>query len=115
MLNNYKSPLGYVADGKKIDSYGVDHSGFSTKDEIKYQMARQRREKRLIDNYNRQGITKDYPQYGNNFWGEPDNNYGFGSSNIAENIKRKQNQDINSVLYPKTTGNDAEGYITAIS
>ena len=51
MLNNYKSPLGYVADGKKIDSYGVDHSGFSTKDEIKYQMARQRREKRLIDNY----------------------------------------------------------------
>ena len=78
-------------------------------------MARQRREKRLIDNYNRQGITKDYPQYGNNFWGEPDNNYGFGSSNIAENIKRKQNQDINSVLYPETTGNDAEGYITAIS
>lgn len=110
MLNNYKSPLGYVADGKKIDSYGVDHSGFSTKDEIKYQMARQRRENRLIDNYNRQGITKDYPQYGNNFWGEPDNNYGFGSSNIAENIKRKQKQDINSVLYPETTGNNAEDY-----
>ena len=43
MLNDYKSPLGYVADGKKIDTYGVDHSGFSTKGYplIKHKVPRQ--------------------------------------------------------------------------
>ena len=60
-FDDYKSPLGYVADGKKIDTYGVDHSGFTTKDEIEYQMARQKRESSLIEGYNNQGITKDYP------------------------------------------------------
>ena len=110
MLNNYKSPLGYVADGKKIDTYGVDHSGFTTKDEIEYQMARQKRENSLIEGYNNQGITKDYPQYGTNFWGKADNNYGFGSSNIADNIKNKQTQDISSALYPNPIGNNAASY-----
>ena len=102
--------MGYVADGKKVDTYGVDHSGFSTKDEIEYQMARQKRENSLIEGYNNQGITKDYPQYGTNFWGKADNNYGFGNSNIAENIKNKQNQDISSALYPNQIGNDAASY-----
>ena len=110
MFTDYKSPLGYVADGKKIDTYGVDHSGFSTKDEIEYQMARQKRENSLIEGYNNQGITKDYPQYGTNFWGKADNNYGFGNSNIADNIKNKQNQDISSALYPNQIGNDAASY-----
>ena len=110
MFTDYKSPLGYVADGKKIDTYGVDHSGFTTKDEIEYQMARQKRENSLIEGYNNQGITKDYPQYGTNFWGKADNNYGFGSSNIADNIKDKQNQDISSALYPNQIGNDAASY-----
>ena len=41
---NYKSPLGYQTGENHIDSYGVDHSGFTTRDEIEYQMARQQRE-----------------------------------------------------------------------
>ena len=55
------SSLDCVADGKKIDTYGVDHSGFTTKDEIEYQMARQKRENSLIEGYNNQGITENYP------------------------------------------------------
>ena len=65
----YKSPLGYLAGDSKIDTYGVDHSKFSLRDEIAYQMARSEREGQLIKNLNSQGITKDYPQYGTNFWG----------------------------------------------
>ena len=36
----YKSPLGYYNYDYQIDSYGVDHSGFCTRDELNYQMAR---------------------------------------------------------------------------
>ncbi len=36
----YKSPLGYYNNDNQIDSYGVDHSGVSTRDELNYQMAR---------------------------------------------------------------------------
>ena len=32
------------------------------------------------------------PQYGTNFWGNSDNNYGFGSSNIHDNIENRENQ-----------------------
>lgn len=38
--------------------------------------------------YNQQGITENYPQYGTNFWGDAGNNYGFGSSNISQNIQK---------------------------
>ena len=89
---NYKSKLGYLAGDSKIDTYGVDHSKFSLRDEIAYQMARSERERQLIKNLNSQGITKDYPQYGTNFWGgNADNNYGFGSSDISENIENVTN------------------------
>ncbi len=37
------------------------YKNFTTKDEIEYQMARQKRENSLIEGYNNQGITKDYP------------------------------------------------------
>ena len=88
----YKSPLGYLAGDSKIDTYGVDHSKFSLRDEIAYQMARSERERQLIKNLNSQGITKDYPQYGTNFWGgNAENNYGFGSSDISENIENVTN------------------------
>ena len=81
-----------------IDSYGVDHSGFTTRDEIEYQMARQQRENQMIKNYNNHGITQDYPQAGTNFWGNsPDNNFGFGSSNIANNIENMQNTPVPNV------------------
>ena len=33
-FERYKSPLGYSFEEGNIDSYGVDHSGFSTRDEI---------------------------------------------------------------------------------
>ena len=92
MYRNFKSQLGYENGENKIDSYGVDHSNFSLRDEISYQMARTNRENELIKNYNNQGITQDYPQYSNNFWGgNPANNYGFGSSNISDNIENVTN------------------------
>ncbi|MBO6281903.1 MAG: hypothetical protein J6N49_05175 [Alphaproteobacteria bacterium] len=82
----YKSPLGYETGDNKIDTFGVDHSQFSLRDEIEYQTARAERENQLIQNYNNQGITENYPQYTTNFWGNPENNYGFGSSNISDAI-----------------------------
>ena len=88
----YKSPLGYLTGDSKIDTYGVDHSKFSLRDEIAYQMARADREEQLIKNFNSQDINKDYPQYGTNFWGgNAENNYGFGSSDISENIENVTN------------------------
>ena len=37
--------------------------------------------------YNAQGITSNYPQYTTNFWGNnAANNYGFGITNITDNI-----------------------------
>ncbi len=81
--------------GNNIDSYGVDHSGFTTRDEVAYQTARQQREKRIMQNYNGQGITQDYPQYGTDFWGSsPENNYGFGASNITPNVENMQNTPV---------------------
>ena len=57
-------------------------------------MARQKRENSLIEGYNNQGITKDYPQYGTNFWGKADNNYGFGSSQISSNIEKMEKAQL---------------------
>ena len=86
MYKNYISPLGYQMGNNRIDSYGVNHSGFNTHDDLYYNLARQKRENALIGQYNSQGMTKNYPQLGTNFWGVPENNnYGFGNSNI-ENI-----------------------------
>ena len=95
---NYKSPLGYQTGENHIDSYGVDHSGFSTRDELEYQFARQNKENQLIQNYNNQGITKNYPQQGTNFWGNSDNNYGFGSSNIHDNIENRNNNPFENTV-----------------
>ena len=95
MFNKYKSPLGYAINDNNTDTYGVDHSGFTTRDELAYQMARQQRENQMIKNYNNQGISQDYPQLGTNFWGNsPDNNYGFGNSQISSNIENVQNQNV---------------------
>jgi len=88
----YKSPLGYETGNGGVDSFGVDHSGFTLRDEIEYQTAREERENQLIQNYNNQGITDNYPQYTTNFWGDAGNNYGFGSSNISKNIQNVTNR-----------------------
>ena len=68
MYPKYISPFGYQTNDGKIDSYGVDHSGFTTRDEIEYQFARNKREQDLMKQYNAQGITKNFPHYGTNFW-----------------------------------------------
>ena len=92
MFGKFKSIFGYENnedEKNKIDSYGVDHSNFSLRDEIEYQMARVNREDQFKQSYNKQGITDNYPQLGKSFWGNnSENNYGFGSSNISENIEQ---------------------------
>ena len=55
--------------------------------EIEYQTARDNRESQMMQMYNQQGITDNYPQYTTNFWGDSGNNYGFGSSNISQNLQ----------------------------
>ena len=94
LYSKYKSPLGYSLNNN-IDSYGVDHSNFTIRDELSYQMARQNRENQIIKNYNNHGITKNYPQLSTNFWGRtPDNNYGFGNSQISANAETIQNTPL---------------------
>ncbi len=98
IFGQYKSPLGYQVGENQIDTYGVDHSGFTTRDEVAYQTARQQRENRIMQNYNGQGISKDYPQYGTDFWGNsPENNYGFGASQILSNVENMQNTPVPNV------------------
>ena len=45
----YTSPLGYESNGNPIDTYGVDHSGFTTRDELQYQTARINRENDTLE------------------------------------------------------------------
>ena len=108
IYKKYTTPFGYVADGNQVDAYGVDHSGFSTRDELEYQFARQERENQLTESLKQQGIEpENYPQLGNSFWGNnPEDNYGFGTSNISANIENRQNQYTNSALFPKSMAND---------
>lgn len=94
---NHKTALGYETNNGGVDSYGVDHSGFSLRDELEYQFARSKREQELVENYNKQGITENYPQFDTNFWGgTSENNYGFGTSNIKQNIENVTNRLNNS-------------------
>ena len=88
----YKSPLGYYNNDNQIDSYGVNHSGFSIRDELNYQNARLEREKQLTDLLQNQKISS-LPQYTTNFWNKSaDNNYGFGISNISDSTNNQQLQ-----------------------
>ena len=69
-FGKYQSPFGYQNGDNGVDSYGVDHSGFSTQDELQYQTLRLSRENELANDMVRQGIAQcDYPQYGTGFWG----------------------------------------------
>lgn len=96
--NTTKQLTGYKPGNGGIDSYGVDHSGFSIRDELEYQTARLDRENQLAESFAKHGIAEEnYPQYGTNFWGSlPENNYGFGTSNISQNIQNVTNQLKNS-------------------
>ena len=48
MYPRYKSKFGYQIGNNQIDSYGVDHSGFTTQDEVAYQFAREEKENSLL-------------------------------------------------------------------
>ena len=61
----------------------------------------------MIMNQEKQnGVTDNFTQYGHNFWGTPsENNYGFGSSNISENIERLKKQ-FNTYSQPVINSTD---------
>ena len=102
-FGKYKSPFGYYNNANQIDSYGVNHSGFTTCDELEYQFARQQRENKLMNQCKAQGITENFPQYGANFWGNSANNYGFGLSDIAGNIGNMKPPLNQGVQYAQNT------------
>ena len=92
MYSKYKSKFGYQIGNNQIDNYGVDHSGFSLQDELAYQFAREEKENKLLEQLKSRGITENYPQYTSDFWGNnANNNYGFGTTDIAANIENMQN------------------------
>jgi hypothetical protein len=103
-----KKLSGYQSGNGGVDSYGVDHSGFSTRDELEYQSARLARENQLAEGFAKQGIAEEnYPQFGTNFWGgTPENNYGFGTSNIKQNIEKVTNQLNNGGSFGGNTNNE---------
>ena len=75
--------LGYRALKNGYDTYGVDHSQFTTREEVEYQDKRIKREEELMKQQRNMGIMGNYIQYGTNFWNKsPENNYGFGGSEI---------------------------------
>ena len=90
MYPRYQSRSGYFNQDDQTDGYGVDHSGFSLRDELLYQTARTEREQELFENFNRQGVDESCPWLGTSFWGNSADNYGFGRSNIENNIKKRQ-------------------------
>ena len=90
MYPRYQSRSGYFNQDDQTDGYGVDHSGFSLRDELLYQTARTEREQELFENFNRQGVDENYPRLGTGFWENSADNYGFGRSNIENNIKKRQ-------------------------
>ena len=101
MYPRYKSKFGYQIDDDQIDSYGVDHSGFSTRDEVAYQLARNEKENSLMQQHNNQSLAKNHPQYGTNFWSNnPDNNYGFGNNNISQNIENMSSPTPQTTTVP---------------
>ena len=98
-FGGYKSPFGYENGDNGVDSYGVDHSGFSTQDELQYQTARTNREQQLADDLQQQGIAEEnYPQYGLSFWGNSANNYGFGVRNIAQNTQNHPTMNMTPTM-----------------
>ena len=75
--------MGYRTLENGYDTYGVDHSQFTTREEVEYQDKRVKREEELMQQQRNMGITGNYKQYGSDFWSaSPENNYGFEGSEI---------------------------------
>ena len=106
-FKKYTTPFGGVSDGEKIDAYGIDHSGFSTRDEPEYQFARQERENQLADILNRQGFARqDYPQPHTGFrCSNPQNNYGVCNSDIHNNTEKQPQQTVLLKQFGNNFGN----------
>ena len=58
---------------------------------MEYQFVREEKENKLLEQLKSRGITQDLPQHTTDFWGNPANNYGFGTTDIAANIENMQN------------------------
>ena len=72
MYPQYKSKSGYYINNDGIDSYGVNHKNFTTRDELEYQFARVEKEKQI--NNNKDGIL--YAQNNNtNVMSDADDNF----------------------------------------
>ena len=94
-FKKYTTPFGGVSDGEKIDAYGIDHSGFSTRDEPEYQFARQERENQLADILNRQGFARqDYPQPGTGFRQNNPKTTSASATTISQPISRTSKINI---------------------
>ena len=117
MYPRYQSRSGYFNQDDQTDGYGVDHSGFSLRDELLYQTARKEREQELFENFNRQGVDESYSRLGTGFWENSADNYGFGRSNIENNIKKRQFTPVpdtsiqnaaqkRAMMMPTQSGND---------
>ena len=59
MYQKYTSPFGYQTGTGGIDTYGVNHNGFSLRDEIEYQFARQKRENERLCHRRQDGNGAD--------------------------------------------------------
>ena len=113
-FNQNKNIFNYKSGDGGIDSYGVDHSGFTLRDELEYQMARTQREQELLKNYNTNGITNNNLSNGISFWGNSsDNNYGFGTSNISQNVKDKLRNNREDIISSSFINKSASGYAFA--
>ena len=88
--------------------YGVDHSGFSLRGEIEYQTARNQRERQLMQMYNQQGITENYPQYAANDKANTASNAVYG-----KNEEKKPyifSKEMRALLGYKESKNDYKAY-----
>ena len=113
LFYSYESPLGYQSLENGFDTYGVDHSNFTTRDELEYQNKRVKREEELIQEQKDQGITENFNKYNTNFWGtSPENNYGFGNNNISSNTNTQTQNSTNSTpnCYMKFDGKNLDLY-----
>jgi len=56
-FGGYRSPFGYEnGENGGVDSYGVDHSGFNTQDELQYQTLRANRESEMAEDLGRSRV-----------------------------------------------------------
>ncbi len=108
MYPRYKSKSGYYIDEDDIDSYGVDHKNFSTREELEYQMARQERENEIAQQRNMQNLALNTEQQNDSYLSpkEVDINSNWGTETakkIAEylqNYNTDTNISDNNVLSP---------------